>query len=233
MENFNEYDPIKFKSAFQNSELYNKIVENADIIVWEKYFSTNGGFRIFDTNTPREIYAKKVVFLAPFYYLQFLTELNPSKIYDIGCGMNYFKKFIPSVIGIDAEINNGKIIGDIYAQFDERFVLKNKFDSAFSINSLHFIPITQLRQRILDFVRVINTGGRGFLTLNSHRLIENSLRNEQKLVFPDGVTLEQLNRYVRTQFDNIEDIKILCLDIDPDFIDDWMNGNIRLVFEKR
>jgi hypothetical protein len=228
MKNFNEYDSIKFKSTFQNTELYNKIVENADVIIWEKLHP-----KIFITNTPREEHVKKVVSLAPFYYLQFLTEIAPSKIYDIGCGMNYFKKFIPSIVGISADLTrDGKIVGDVYGRFDKNFILKHKFDSAFSINALHFIPLTQLRQCILDFISIINKGGRGFLALNCQRMVERISNKERNLIFPEGMNSVLLDGYIREQFDSIENIKILCLDIDLTILDEFMNGNIRIVFEK-
>jgi len=231
MKNFNEYDPVKFKSDFQNTELYNKIVENADIILWEKFMSeSENSLKIY---TPRERHFSKIVTLVPFYYLQFLTEVNPSNIYDIGCGMNYFKKFIPSIIGIDAKTNNGKIIGDIYGCFDEKFVLRNRFDSAFAINSLHFVSLIKLRHRILEFVQVINTAGRGFLTFNSAMLLYSTPKAELKIIFPNGMTVELLDEYVRTQFDNIDNIEVLCFDSDLTLQSgDWMNGNIRVVFEK-
>jgi hypothetical protein len=232
MKNFNDYDPDKFKLTFQNTELYTNVVKNADIVFWGKSFSSRDSFTIFSTDTPREKFSKKVITISSFYYLQFLTEVSPSNIYDIGCGMNYFKNYIPSIIGIDAEIKDGKIVGDVYGRFNDNFVLKNKFDSAFSINALHFIPLPDLRQRILDFVSIINTGGRGFLALNSQRLLDNTSADELALVFPNGITTESLDSYIRSQFDNIEDIKFLCVDIDLSVPDEWMDGNIRVVFEK-
>ena len=43
----------------------------------------------------------------------------------------------------------------------------------------------------------------------------------------------KLDKYIREQFDNIPNIKMLCVDINVNpQCDEWMNGNIRVVFEK-
>ena len=232
MNNFNEYNPDNFKKVFINSDVYNLVTKKADIIFWNSFYPTKGYSN--NTITPREFHVNSIVTIAPFYYLQYLTEVNPTSIYDIGCGMNYFKRFFPNIIGIGEE-GDSTFCGDIHDSFNKEFAekYKNKFESAFSINAIHFVPLTTLRDRIIDFVSVIKPGGRGFLALNFQRLIEYTTQQDLDMLFPNGITPEVSDRYVREQFDNISNIKMLCVDIDVNQVtDEWMNGNIRVVFEK-
>jgi hypothetical protein len=68
------------------------------------------------------------------------------------------------------------------------------------------------------------SGGRGFLALNAKRMLEKS----SSLANLDG---ENLDNWVRSQFDNFP-CKILVFDIDFSVLDAYMDGNIRIVFEK-
>ena len=58
---------------------------------------------IHQRSTPRYSIILGVIPCATFYYLNYLSEINPSEIVDIGCGMNFFKDILPNVIGIDPE----------------------------------------------------------------------------------------------------------------------------------
>jgi hypothetical protein len=193
-------------------------------------------FVIMNNRTPRQIDATGKVSVKCFYYLKFLTEKNPKNIYDLGCGWNFFKRYIPNIIGIGAEDNgSGCFYGDLYDKFNDTFVGKhqNYFESIFSINALHFSPLENLKKIILDFVSIIKPGGRGFLSLNLQRMKEHS---EHKF---DHFSVLDFDQYVRDQLVEIP-VKYLCIDIDFEDhpkslysgIDESMDGNIRLVFEK-
>jgi len=127
-----------------------------------------------------------------FIYLALLQELNPSTIADIGCGANFVKKYIPNVIGFDATTPEA----DINEFFDKNFVDKHykEFDCAFAICSLHYVPFTSLGETINDFAKIINTGGRGFVTINLGLMVD-----ERKFM-----TLEDHRKLVDEQIDKIE-----------------------------
>ena len=77
---------------------------------------------------------------------------------------------------------------------------------------------------------MIKTGGRGFLSLNLQRMIE----QEQELLqlFSTATpTVLQYEDYLRNELATV-DLKFLILDVDLELIDESMDGNIRLVIEK-
>lgn len=106
-----------------------------------------------------------------FFYLNLLLEKKPTSIIDIGCGANLFKKYVPNIIGLDA---NGIPAVDIVDLFNESFAITNtqKFESAFSVNALHFIPITELSDQLNRFARLVKPGGRAVAILNIASMIE-------------------------------------------------------------
>lgn len=112
-----------------------------------------------------------IMYYSGFVYLQLLLETNPTTIADIGCGANFYKQYYPNIIGFDATPE-----ADSPEMFKPVFVDKhlNEFDCAFSICSLHFIPLQKLTERIVEFSKIIKPGGRGFISFNLQRMIERS-----------------------------------------------------------
>jgi hypothetical protein len=101
-----------------------------------------------------------------FYYLEFLTNQNPSVIYDLGCGWNIFKKYIPNIIGIGEEDPKSQYyFADIHGRVDPNYVEQhqNYFESVFSICALHFRPLRELRQIALEFISMMKPDSYGFL----------------------------------------------------------------------
>ena len=181
--------------------------------------------------TPRYSAILAVIPCASFYYLNYLVELSPNKIADIGCGINFFKDIIPGVVGFDY---NGPEI-DIEDVFDSNFSENhtNHFDSAFSIDALHFIPITNFYGRVIEFANIIKSGGRGYLAMNSARLIDNST---PELLLELFGTVNPSNEQIAIYIDQeIKKLPIKWLVVDNLIIDEYneyIDGNIRLVFEK-
>jgi len=277
MQNINPYDESKFKNKFCRTEIYNQLVYNygEDGLVWTKNFYLDD--RIKTTNsyhqgaTPRSRYP--LFFSASvFYYLLPLLEINYDTIYDLGCGSNMFKPYIPRLKGIAAEwshwdkikdpswpdvksrqdfdslpyrikhecMNVYKISiddifhGDIKDCFDDNFVVKYRdyYQAIFSICALHFHPLRLLKKIVTDFSSIIKVGGRGFLALNLQRMIEReSLQFLLEEFATSTPTKLQYEQYVRNELYTL-DLKFLILDVDLDLMDDSMDGNIRLVFEK-
>ena len=125
MENIAPYNENEFISVFKTTEVYKKLRcdYTDDKLVWHKFFhlgntiksiteERSSVLRTGGYSTPR---AYKEEFSASiFYYLLPLLEKNPKKIYDLGCGKNMFKPYLPNIIGIGAEYmleNNNFING--------------------------------------------------------------------------------------------------------------------------
>lgn len=163
--------------------------------------------------------------VVPFFYIQMLQEKNPQTIADIGCGINFYKNFIPEIYGIEP-VENSNV--DEIDFFDEDFSQghKENYDCAMAINSIHFISLTDICKQLKSFSNIIKPGGRGFVTFNVRRMIE--LTDEKDLIEDD-----HLSSYIRQQVD-LALPNVLAYDdyIKESDIDCYMNGNIRIVFEK-
>ena len=228
MNNLNEYNEEKFKHAFENSTIFQQISNDFDYIIWDK----NRTHRMY--HTARQVMGQKTFYVTPFYYIEKLTEKNPDIILDIGCGWNIFKKYIPNIIGLDIDFDNINFFADIKGFVNDEYVKlhKNYFESAFSINALHFGSISNLENIIVNFVSMIKPKGRGFLALNFQRLLDNSSPEELIRIFDtsEPTTIDYEN-YIRLVLSKIE-CEYLVVDIDLTVMDEYLNGNIRIVFEK-
>jgi hypothetical protein len=72
---------------------------------------------------------------------------------------------------------------------------------------------------------MVAPGGRGFISVNIKRMLELDLEKFGK-VKPDI-----LDQYVRKQLGNLP-CTYLIFDVDMNPIDEWLDGNVRLVFER-
>lgn len=185
----------------------------------------------FKNMNPRNWSGNRIGFLDVYKNLNLLLEINPSSIVDIGCGTNYFKKFIPHLIGIDKWPG-----ADICEHFDNNFSIKyaQNFDAAFSINSLHFITLDYMKPRILEFANIIKPGGRGYIALNLARMVEDApyKKNTDYLLELFGTEtpdIDQCRDYVKKELDTL-DLDMLTYEIDFTIYNAYLNGNIRLIF---
>jgi hypothetical protein len=153
------------------------------------------------------------------------------KIVDIGCGINFFKNILPNVIGIDSCQE-----ADVNDFFDRTFSIgnTNQHKYAISIDALHFIPITDFYNRVLEFENIIQPGGRGYLAMNCARLVDNTNHNTLlKLFSTKQPTNKQLANYIDQEIRKLP-LKFLVIDnLILDCYDEFIDGNIRLVFEKQ
>jgi hypothetical protein len=173
----------------------------------------------------------RVLPCASFYYLNYLVENQPTVIADIGCGVNFFKDIIPGIVGIDG---HGKF-ADIIDFFDEDFSHGHTdyFDCAFSIDALHFISICKFYDRIMQFANIIKPGGRGYIAMNVARLMNDTSTVEKIELFNTlDPTPAQLATYIDQQLKKLT-LRLLVVDnLILDCYDEYMDGNIRIVFEK-
>jgi SAM-dependent methyltransferase len=224
-QNLNPYNPVQFKKQFESTEIYHSVAEDFDNIWWDQKI------KFFDSLTPRHAVSSQTrgFSMIPFYYLQPLLEKNPTSIYDLGCGANMFKKYIPNIIGVGRS-GDQVCYPDIEDQVDIEYVNahQNYFESVFSINALHFRPLSELQLICKEFISMVAPGGRGFLSLNLQRMVEKETKVIHELVVNNKADYEH---YVRTQMDNLP-CKYLIFDVNLDPRNEWLDGNIRLVFEK-
>lgn len=224
-QNINPCDVKKFKEYFVATKLYKQLQQDYD-------FVTFGNGVIWPADqTPRQKMASTQFSAIPFYYLKFLTDENPSVIYDLGCGWNIFKKYIPKIIGIGEENPQSEYyFGDIHGHVNQHFVEQhqNYFESLFSINALHFRPLSELRQLALEFISMIKPGGHGFLAINLARMYE---RDHEKFA---NYTFEEITKFVRVELSNLPiDYKVFEVNLSSAWkTHSDLDGNIRFVCHK-
>jgi hypothetical protein len=218
--NINPYNELEFCNKFIKTHLYQKLKKDFELIGFDKHF------KVLNDKTPRQYWSQGRFTAVPFYYLEFLTQKNPEKIYDLGCGWNIFKKYIPNIVGIGMETGEN-FYGDICDCVDDGFVREhqNYFESVFSINALHFVPLSNIQKTVLDFYSMIKPGGSGWLALNFERMYERDQDNF------NNYTIEKFDRYIRDKLYNLN-IEYQVFDIDLSVRDEFMDGNIRLVMTK-
>ena len=247
MKNINGYDVLQCQEYCKQLPFFDQLESDFDHLSWsdtdtyrlvgQQVNTVTGSSNI----TPRE-YAgtiKETFFsMVPFYYLKELIEKNPDNIYDLGCGWNIFKKYIPNIIGVSPKRKSKRPehfacaidnMADVHGFIDNYYIATHQkfFESVFSINALHFRlgGLAEFEKIVTDFASMIKTGGRGFLALNLARLID--FTSDDFLKSLGG----EYNHYVCTILQKIN-LNYIILDVNFDNMDSWMDGNIRIVFEK-
>ena len=232
-QNLNPYNSEQFKKQFESTDICRSVSKDFDNLWWDQKI------KWLNHLTPRQLVCdfKPGFSLIPFYYLQPLLEKNPTSIYDFGCGANLFKRYIPNITGVDKLVDynvisrdNSVTCPDIEEIVNKEYVRNHQifFESVFSINSLHFRPLSELRLIYEEFISMVAPGGRGFLSVNLQRMIEKQTTPIDELVVDGQLNYEY---YIRTQLDNLP-CKYLIFDVNLDVMDEWLDGNIRLVFER-
>lgn len=179
---------------------------------------------------PRTLNSVSIYSCVVYYYISQLDTIGT--VADVGCGDNLLKGIVPNIYGIDP-------YGSFCDETDEfdsngNFTKKHyqEFDSAIAINSIHYVSLVDLVNQVYRFADIIKPGGRGFVTLNVARLVENTGEEDLLKLFgtinPDqtqlSVFIDQVISNISLNFLVIENLVTECYD-------EWMDGNIRLVFE--
>lgn len=168
-----------------------------------------------------------------FYYIEKIMEHHPITVLDIGCGHNYFQKIYSNIVGLSPE--EFDVEADIRVPFDNNFSSNNveKYSSAMAICSLHFVPITKFSERLLSLSRVIKPGGRGLITFNICQMIARTSEKTLDKLFAGRPTPSALAKYFDNEIDKLGFNWIVVDNIIEHNEIDNINGNLRLVFEKR
>ena len=226
----NAYDQDSFRKLFEGTPLHQTLIRDFDELIYDR------DCRVHCEITPRQQLGDPSsvpsrFFVSAFYYLQWLTSTGPDHIYDLGCGWNVFKRYLPNVIGVGAESPSSPYFAaDIHDFVDADYVAGHQqtFQAVFSICALHFIPLSSLRQRVIDFASMIQPGGRGWLSLNAQRMLERD-NDWQKT---NGVDPRVVEHYVRSELSDLP-FDLLVFDVFLcNEINNGINGNIHLVIEK-
>jgi hypothetical protein len=242
----NGYNEDQYKIDFVNHDIYKNIIKKDQMfhrvkLRFDSFFYPLELSAVQSNNDLRTIRLAALQLscfsIAPIYYLDFLLEKNPNKIIDIGCGANLFKRIIPRIHGIDPVLNNP--YADEVGSFDSEFsqAHKDQYESAFAINSMQFISLIDFEKRILEFINIVKPGGRGFITFNMARMLEKTSYDEFQKLFgtwiPDPQMLTDYVNLVIQRITQNTTTKFLVVDLFIDKeLDEIMNGNVRLVFEK-
>jgi hypothetical protein len=223
--NINPYDPVEFEQVFVNTTIYKELVKDFDIVSFDNYFSAY-------EMTPRQFIGDcthKTIFSAvPFYYLEFLTNQQPDTIYDLGCGWNVFKRYISNIVGVGAEpADSPYYYADLQDSVDADYVKGHQsyFKSVFSINALHYHPLSDIRRVVTEFVSMLAPGGTGFLALNLQRMYE---RDQVKF---QNFSSQDLDEYIRTELSDV-DWEYKVFDVDVSVPEASLDGNIRMVCQR-
>lgn len=230
----NGYDSDKFKSSIEGTTHHAKILELEQHknfkISYERTY--DGKFFTGHLLTPREYYYHPRLTVCSLYYINFLAELEPDQIIDIGCGMNNWKDFYPNIYGIDSE----HPAADRIEKFDHDFSLRNteSHQCAFTIGGLVFNSFATIKDQMLDFINIIKPGGRGYMSFNVGRMLAHFTSKEDfvKILGKDSPTTLEISEYCDKI---ISELPVTLLVVDNLILErynEFMDGNLRIVFEK-
>ena len=229
----NGYDEEKFKEYLPTLPHYKKIQQLIDQNFKISYERTYDGKDFWQgIMTPRELYFYPRFTVCSLYYIDYLAEINPSKIVDIGCGMNIWKEFYPNVIGIDME----HPAADIIEKFDDEFVLRHteEYECAFSISSLVFVSFAAIEHQLNQFIKTIKPGGRGYISFNISRMVAHHTSKQDLLqvLGKESPSIQEISDYCDNLINHLP-VKLLVVDnLVTDRYNEYIDGNLRIVFEK-
>jgi hypothetical protein len=210
--NYQHYNKFTYSDEFYKSKIYKNLhqqyqhffSDTADIYNSNLIVKKQGSHRF-------ELEDQGICVFSQFYYLDILQATNPAILADVGCGGNLIKKYIPNIIGFDVTPE-----ADYQELFDDEFVKNHasEFDSAFAVNSIHYISLLEFANRINKFGEIIKPGGLGFVTFNLQILISHTKIHEFAKIFDLSrpVTTNDYRHYIKSQLKNIK-YNILLVDI--------------------
>lgn len=204
--NINPYNKAIWENKFKQSNLYNKLTLDFDQISFEHFVEKPNANRL--DLTPRQRLGTSLFSGTIFYYLDFLLRDDPEIIYDIGCGWNIFKKYLP-IHGYDP-----------YGQYSDERALPDDFHGKYimSINALHFTNLSKFKYAVTGFYKKIDAGGKGLLTLNIARMT-------------NRMDVDNIDAFIRNELYDFKE-NLLVFDLDLSFRDAYLDGNLRIVFSK-
>ena len=209
------YNKAQYLEKFANSSIYKKLsVEYTQLLSDYEDIKLDN---LIGLDSHRSDIERNSIFLySMFYYLEFLLVNNPKVIADVGCGRNFLKKYIPGIVGFDRTPE-----ADKQEWFDQQFVNNNleKFDSAIAINSIHYISLINFVSQINKFGKIIKPGGRGYVTFNLQKMLENTKPHEYYQLFDltKELTMLDYRYFIEVELKKIK-YNIITVDITFDLI---------------
>jgi len=206
LENINPYNKNDWEYKFKQTDLYAKLTEDFDHISFEHFVEKTNAHR--PSLTPRQQLGSSLFSGTIFYYLDYILCDSPEIIYDLGCGWNIFKKYLP-IYGYDP-----------YSMYSDERSLPEGFHSKYliSINALHFTSLSNIKDVVTGFYNKIDLNGKGLLTLNTARMTRR-------------IDIDNIDSYIRTELYHFKD-NLLVFDLDLSFKDAYLDGNVRMILNK-
>ena len=237
-----------FDDRFKQSETFGKISLDYDRLILDEL---EGPARIPGTfhgmYTPREHLAEPSTFsYLPFFYIEEILKTNPEVILDLGCGGNLFKKYIPQIFGMDPHNVSADAVGSLSPETIREY--SDKFDAAIAINSIHFIPITAISTRLVEFSQLVKPNGLCYATFNMQMLRENTAQEMWFDLFGSKEPIFKIREYIINEFEKLPFtiVKMNVLDLGARIprnsseedrikscnLNNIINGNIHILFKR-
>ena len=219
------YNSEQWKKEFISTEIYAKLVAKYDDVYFERFP---------DTGTPRQQWAISRTSAIPFYYLNWIQECNPTKVYDLGCGWNFFKQYYDNIVGIDSQTpGTENYHADIHTYIDDDWFVENRnaFEGVFSICALHHYPLSQIKENALKFHNSIKPGGRGWLALNAMVMVQKDSKFH-------NVDKKVVDNFIHSTLSDLPNLASLHTNIffpaerGSELEHEAMDGNIHILFDK-
>lgn len=243
-----------FLNNFLSTDIGKSIQKDFDNVICQKGIQPAIEFKKRAGLTFREIYGKEYytiqgntsLSVTTLYYLQFLLENNPKKIYDIGCGWNIWKRYYPNIVGIDHE----GPYADIKDKFNDDFIKRNAeaFESAICVNmflglqedtkNVYDVPCIPINfenyiEQILYFSQIIAPNGRAYISVNKLGFLQYTSKKWFEKHKVNQYDHEKLAHILLEDLKNNFPYKILSFDAEFDILNSIsFDGCVRLVFEK-
>lgn len=226
------YNVDEYRSQFVSSGMDKKLEElfGSDVNIFFEPAES--------LHSPRDWAMKKMLNVESLFYISFLADLKPTTVIDLGCGGNVFKTILNHLYGLKVHgIDPLSVHADEKGQFDDYYVNSNKdsIESIMAINSCHFTPIYNVCDVITKFRSTIAPGGRGYIALNTQRMIERTPAESLNDIF--GTISPEPSKIKTYVVEKLESMNMNFLVCDV-FVGDrfqtsnHIDGNIRIVLEK-
>lgn len=195
---------------------------------------------------PRTRELTAFMFTDIFWYIDILLDgEGPHKVYDIGCGHDIFKKILKpkaDVIGLDPNFSDPDVKGKFEGTFEQSH--QNQIQRAMSINALHFRPIIEFTDILTRYSQLIIPQGRALITFNIIRFLEHTDKSKLFQLFgTDVIHSDNSSKafdYIENEIATFktrhrESIDVILVDINRSrqTFDEHMDGNIKLIFDKK
>lgn len=131
-----------------------------------------------ERRTPRWSRLTRAATRLPFHFLDSL-EIGALPCVDIGCGLNWFKAFYPTIRGVDPRNEQHRD-----EELTPAWWIPNwaRWPRAFSVCAMHFFPQGEIAQQIAKVRGLLTPGGRAFVALNRARIREQTADYQELLL---------------------------------------------------